>query len=118
MTHRSQIQSEKSGRPTSRDIVINSRHSESLKEIVEIKESNKYSIIVDESTDVTTTKILSIVVRIVNTEKSKVDDWFMQLLIVENSGAEGLYQLLSNLFETKRIFWQICLALLLVMHLS
>lgn len=97
------IKNLKSGRQISRDIVVKCIGNESLKEIVEILKANKYSIMVDESTDVSTTKLLAIVVRVVNKEKGTVDDRFLQLLDVEDSSAEGLFQLLSNFFEANGI---------------
>ncbi|XP_066969329.1 protein FAM200C-like [Macrobrachium rosenbergii] len=102
--HDSQIiKSVKSGRYTSRQIIVKCIGSESLKEIVEFLKTNRYSIIVDESTDVSTTKQLAIVVRVVNTEKCTVEDKFLQLLDVEDSSAEGLFQLLSTFFYENNI---------------
>lgn len=102
------IKNLKSGRQISRDIVVKCIGNESLKEIVEIlkAKANKYSIMVDESTDVSTTKLVAIVVRVVNKEKGTVDDRFLQLLDVQDSSAEGLFQLLSNFFLSK--WYSIC----------
>lgn len=74
-----------------------------MKEIVAFLQTNKYSIILDESTDVYTTKQLAIVVRVVNTEKCSVEDKFLQLLDVEDSSAEGLFQRLSIFFNDNGI---------------
>ena len=60
------IKSMKSGRQISREIIINCIGSESLKEIVSLLQTNKYSIFIHESTDVSTTKQLAIVDRVVN----------------------------------------------------
>lgn len=93
----------KSGRETSRQVIIKCIGSESLKEIVELLQTNKYAILVDESTDISTTKQLAIVVRVLNFKKRTVDDKFLQLLDVEDSSAEGLFQLLNKFFETNGI---------------
>lgn len=87
------IKNLKSGRQISKDIVVKCIGNESFKEIVDILKTNKYSILVDENTDVSTTKLLAIVVRVVNEEKGTVDGGFLQLLGVEDSSAEGLIQL-------------------------
>ncbi|XP_063860623.1 LOW QUALITY PROTEIN: uncharacterized protein LOC135100933 [Scylla paramamosain] len=91
------------GRQTSREIVVKCIGNESLKEIVACLKIHKYSIIVDESTDVSTTKQLAIVVRVVNTQQCTVEDKFLQLLDVEDSSAEGLFHLLSTFFDENGI---------------
>ncbi len=92
------IKSVRCGRQTSREIVVKCIGNESLKEIVACLKTHKYSIIVDESTDVSTTKQLAIVVRVVNTQQCTVEDKFLQLLDVEDSIAEELFHLLSTFF--------------------
>lgn len=79
-------------------------------------QTNSYSIIVDESTDVSTTKQLAIVVRVVNSEKCSVHDKFLQLIDVKDSSAEGLFQHLSKFFlRPMTSHSETWLALLLIM---
>ena len=93
------LQNVKSARQTSRDIVVNCMGKESLDEIVEILKVQKFSLLLDESTDVSNTKQLAVVVRIVNKEKEIVEDKFLHLLDVEDCSAESLFQIIKQFFE-------------------
>lgn len=102
--HDSQIiQNFRSGRKVSRDIVVGCIGSESLKELVDILKCSKYSLMLDESTDVSTLKQLAVVARVVNYEKAIVEDRFLQLIDVEDASADGLFNVLCTFMDTHGI---------------
>ncbi|XP_064083008.1 uncharacterized protein LOC135199023 [Macrobrachium nipponense] len=57
----------------------------------------------DESTDVSTIKQLAVVVRVVDHEKTLVEDRFVQLIDVEDASAEGLFKVLSTFMDSHGI---------------
>ena len=73
------------------------------KTIVEICRNQPFSIMIDESTDASTTQVLAIVVRYFNTTKQDVCDALLDSIEVAQATAEGLYRGLKASLEEKKI---------------
>ena len=58
----------------------------------EICRAPKFSIIVDESTDISVTQVLAIVVRYFDKNASDVVDRLLDTVVVEDGSASGLYK--------------------------
>lgn len=74
---------------------------DSKEAVVEAMSTNKFSLLIDESTDCSTTKHLVMVARLLI--KEEVYDVFAGLLEVNDCTAEGIYQLLVNFFAENNI---------------
>lgn len=66
--------------------------------IISLMQNNKFSIIVDESTDRACTKNLSIVVR-VNCENKSIKDYFLALIPVQDATGAALFDHIINFLE-------------------
>ena len=60
--------------------------------------NQQFSILIDESTDKSSTKHLAIVVRLMDYDEYKVRDEFLSLVEVKNCTAQGIYELIVNFF--------------------
>ena len=76
---------------------------EEKNEIAKICQENKFSLLIDESTDISVSQILAVVVRFFDTKKVKVTDALLDIIEVENGSAEGLYKALTDLLAKKQI---------------
>lgn len=81
----------KNNRTKATSIVTNVTGAPGLENTVEIISKQKFSLIVDESTDKGSIKSLALVVRVFCNNSSKVYDLFLALLPVPNATAEVLY---------------------------
>jgi len=72
---------------------------ESLYNLRKKLEHCKFSLIIDESTDVATVKSLVMVVRFYDAQVEKVCDQFLALLKIENSSASGIFDAIYTFFE-------------------
>lgn len=60
---------------------------------------NKFSLITDESTDLSTTKHLVLIARLYEVNVQKTQDKFCCLLEVKDCTAQGIYRSLINFFD-------------------
>ena len=72
-------------------------------ELVQTLRSQKFSLVIDESTDISVTQVLAIVVRYFDAQKQDVCDVFFDSVTVEDGSAQGLYKSLCALFESHKI---------------
>lgn len=91
------------GRTKATSILCEVIGKESKEICVNIMKENRFSIIVDESTDVSSTKFLCICIRYYDKDLKKITDRFFDLIKVVDSTAEGLYKLITNCFEENSI---------------
>lgn len=66
--------------------------------IVSLMQNNKFSIIVDESTDRSCAKLLSVVIRI-NCENKTIKDYFFALIPIQEATGAALFDHIINLFN-------------------
>lgn len=71
------------------------------KSVSSICADNFFSLLIDESTDVSTTQVLAVVVRFL--EGSEVKDALLDIVEVENGSAETLYAAVKDLFRENKI---------------
>ncbi|XP_055837589.1 zinc finger MYM-type protein 6-like isoform X2 [Episyrphus balteatus] len=71
--------------------------------IVEHLKNNKFSIIIDETTDVSSTKCLVLVTRFFNIVTNKMTDHFFALLELQHSDSQEIFSSLKSIFEEKNI---------------
>ena len=64
--------------------------------------NHKFSLCIDESTDMSTKKLLSLVVR-VSSEDFRIRDYFFGLIKVSEADASSLYEVITYLFRKKNI---------------
>lgn len=76
---------------------------EEREEVTEMCKKNKFSLMIDESTDVSVSEILAVMVRYYDKNKWKVTDALLDILEVEDASAEGLYKVVKKLFQSKDI---------------
>ena len=74
--------------------------------ISQICRNQLFSIIIDESTDVSVTQVLAVVVRFFDKEKEDVSDTLLDTVEVEEATAKGLYRSLKSLLEEKHPDYQ------------
>ena len=72
-------------------------------EVANICRRNKFSIIIDESTDISVTQVLAAVVRYFDPSRQNVIDTLLDTIAVEDGTAQGLYQAVKNLLKEKNI---------------
>jgi len=77
-------------------------HFERL-EVINICINQKFSIIVDESTDVSTNQMLAVVVRFCDTKTRKVVDSLLDLIVVEDGTGLGLFTAVKKLLDRHAI---------------
>ena len=65
---------------------------------------SEFSIIIDESTDISVTQILAVVVRYFDSNKHDVVDALLDTIEVENGTAQHLYQAVKYLLKKKEAF--------------
>lgn len=72
-------------------------------EISEILRKQKFSILIDESTDVSVTQILAIVVRFFDEHALQVKDALLDTVVVENGSSQGLYKAVKSTLTKENI---------------
>lgn len=83
------------------NIVKNVIGKENLEYLTAMMNSKKFSILIDESTDVSSVKSLALCVRFVVDCKPR--DYFLDLLPVPDARAEPLYQVITSFFSHNKI---------------
>lgn len=68
-----------------------------------ILQKKKFSLIIDETTDVSTSKSLALVARFYDESSEKVCDKFLALIKIENATANGIFAAISKCFEENKI---------------
>lgn len=88
-------------------IILNVLGAQQLDDVCRLLRFNKFSICIDESTDVSTTKVLAVVSRVwcysEADGRSRVRDIFLTMMDVKDASAKGLYDLLVSFFVHHRI---------------
>ena len=69
-------------------------------DIISICKSKKFSILIDESTDVSTSQMLAIVVRYLDVEKCAVVDSLLDLIEVDDGSGLGIFNAVKKLLTT------------------
>ena len=72
-------------------------------EVANMCRRNKFSIMIDESTDISVTQVLAVVVRYFDPNKHNVVDTLLDTVAVENGTAQGLFQAVKCLLKEKNI---------------
>ena len=72
-------------------------------EVTNICKESKFSIMIDESTDISVTQILAVVVRYFDSNKHDVVDALLDTIAVENGTAQHLYQAVKSLLKKRGI---------------
>lgn len=72
-------------------------------DIIFICQSQKFSIIIDESTDVSTKQVITVAVRYLDSKTMSVVDSLLQQIEVEDASSLGLFTALKNLLNTLNI---------------
>lgn len=85
-------------------IVCNVTGQESFQEMVKFLQTKKFSLLVDESTDVSGTKNLAIITRF--SDGVSVKDRFLALLPVDVVTAENLYKVVTSFLQDNNIPWK------------
>ncbi|XP_036317474.1 uncharacterized protein LOC118732445 [Rhagoletis pomonella] len=75
----------------------------SKNKIVNVLQKSKFSLIVDETTDLSCRKALVLVVRYFDQLSRKVKDHFLQLIELDQSDSESIYRAIKLFFESHNI---------------
>ncbi len=70
--------------------------------LTDICKKQKFSIIIDESTDISVTQILAIVVRYFDVDKQDVVDGLLDTVSVENGTAQSLYNAVKDVLQKEK----------------
>ena len=76
---------------------------EERESIANICKESKFSLIIDECTDVSISQVLAVVVRFYDEKKCKVTDALLDVVEVNDGSAEGLYKAVKELLKCKGI---------------
>lgn len=71
--------------------------------LVKALRKSKFSLIIDETTDISTSKSLVMVARFYDTAAEKVCDKFLALIKIEDGTANGIFTSISNFFAENKI---------------
>ena len=93
----------KCGKTKATDVTKTLLRSEGRDEIVKTISSQSFSIIIDETTAISTKKCLIIVVRYFDFSISRVKDKFLTLLEVDHVDAKALFNVLKTFFTSLNI---------------
>lgn len=84
-------------------IVTNNIGKYNYNEVLKKIAVQKFSLLIDESTDKGSIKHLAIVARMVNNSSLKVRDEFVSLIPVSNATAQNIFDVLINFFNSNNI---------------
>ncbi|CAG9825754.1 unnamed protein product [Phaedon cochleariae] len=93
----------KCSRTKATEIINNRMKSYAAEEISKDLRNNYFSIIIDETTDISTKKCLVIVVRYYNEVQQRVRDNFLSLIELEDCSAQNIYKDIKNVFARNKI---------------
>ena len=83
-------------------------------EVANMCRRNNFSIMIDESTDISVTQVLAVVVRYFDPNKHNVVDTLLDTVAVENGTAQGLFQAVKCLLKRKISLLKILLDLAVI----
>lgn len=63
----------------------------------------EFSLLIDESTDISVSQILAVMVRYYDSKKCKVTDALLDIIEIDESSAENLYKSVKNLLSEKKL---------------
>ena len=72
-------------------------------DISKVCQENMFSLIIDESTDISVSQILAVMVRYYDGKKCKVTDALLDIIEVDDASAESLYKAVKTLLSVKMI---------------
>lgn len=84
---------------TTNDLLL----EEGLAEMSDILRKNKFSLIIDETTDISTKKCLALVVRYFDNKERKVRDRFLAMLELSNFDAKSIHGTIVDFFDKNEI---------------
>lgn len=64
---------------------------------------NKFSLLIDESTNISLSQILAVMVKYYDNKKRKVTDALLHIIEIDEASAENLYKSVKNLLSEKNI---------------
>lgn len=76
---------------------------EERENIATICRERNFSLIIDESTDVSVSQVLAVMVRYYDEKKCRVTDALLDIVEVDDASASGLYKCVKELLESKNI---------------
>lgn len=76
---------------------------EESESVAKICKENKFSLIIDECTDVSVSQVLAVMVRFYDEQKCKVTDALLDVVEVDDASAEGLFKSVKELLKSKDI---------------
>lgn len=71
--------------------------------ISNILQTQKFSLIIDETTDISTTKCLALIVRFYDFKIKKVRDRFLALIALNTADSKAIFEAIVNLFDSLKI---------------
>ena len=72
-------------------------------DIAKVCQENKFSLLIDESTDISVSQILAVMVRYYDSKECKVTDALLDIIEIDGANAENLYRSVKNLLSQKNI---------------
>lgn len=91
------------GRTKARGIITNVIGTTHKDELSEKLKRSKFSVLVDESTDIATVKQMCVVIRFFDSERLKIETYFWELVPVQNSTAESMFNAIIQTFTEKNV---------------
>ena len=88
---------------TKTSYIVNDIAREEKFELAKILQSQKFSVIIDETTDISISQILSIVVRYLDYKRSQVVDAMLDTVEIENGTGACLYEKVKEVLSSKNI---------------
>ena len=88
---------------TKTSYIVNEIAREEKFELAKILQSQKFSVIIDETTDISISQILGIVVRYLDYKRSQVVDAMLDTVEIENGTGAGLYEKVKEVLSSKNI---------------
>lgn len=93
----------KCGRTKAVETANNILSKSSLEDFCEQLRRKKFSIIIDETTDISTSKVLAVVVRYFDDKLGKVCDRLLNLIELDNSDSKSIYSSIIDFMEKAKI---------------
>ncbi|XP_053949416.1 uncharacterized protein LOC128857695 [Anastrepha ludens] len=97
------IKGVKCGRTNTKETVTNVLHKNFVEKISDCLRNNKFSLIIDEATDVSSAKCLALVVRYFDKENGKIRDHFLSLIELDKSDSKTIFESIKAFFERFKI---------------
>lgn len=98
----------KCGRTKATETITNVLMNEGVENISKVLSKQKFSLLIDESTDISTQKCLAVVVRYFDFTVGKIKDRYLTMIHLTNSSAQSIYAALQDFFSKFGIPMQNC----------